>query len=188
MSNDADIDAQEFNQNLILIGCILRPHGTTGEVVMLPSGAEPAQLRQLVAKDFFLQLKSLQNWLRFSLLNIRFHKGMALLKFKGVDSLTVAEKLRGAKVYINELDRPPLSDDEYYYDQLIGLNVIDIKTGETIGKVSDIVYGIGTENLELEINDKHILLPLHKNFIIEINVSDHYLKVSLPDGLMDVYG
>lgn len=187
MSNDADIGAQEYNQNLILIGSILRPHGTRGEVVMFPTGAEPAQLQQLVAKDFFLQLKSHQTWFKFSLLNIRFHKGMALLKFKELDSLTAAEKLRGAKVYINEADRPPLADDEYYYDQLIGLKVIDGKTGEIIGTVRDIVYGTGTENLELEIEGKYILLPLHKNFIIEINLPQGYVKLVLPDGLIDVY-
>ncbi|MCD6385358.1 16S rRNA processing protein RimM, partial [Candidatus Sumerlaeota bacterium] len=160
MSNCSKDDYQHVRKSNVLIGRILRPHGTKGEVRLLLLGIEPAQLERLVTKEFFLLLPDKTTYLRLSLESVRFHKGVGLLKFSGIDSISDAEKLREAEVFISENDRPTLNEDEYYYDQLVGLKVLDAESGEEIGIVSAIVYGKGSESLELELSGTRVLLPI----------------------------
>lgn len=187
MSNHSQHDYQHVRKSNVLIGRILRPHGIKGEVRFLLLEIEPAQLERLVTKDLFLLLSDKKTCLRLSLESVRFHKGMGLLKFSGIDTIDDAEKLRGAEVLISEDDRPALEEDEYYYDQLVGLRVRDAESGKELGVVSAIIYGVGTENLELDISGTRVLLPFVGQFIQEINIEQGFISVRIPPGLIETY-
>jgi 16S rRNA processing protein RimM len=50
----------------------------------------------------------------------------------------VAEALKGAAVYIPQSRFPALSEDEFYWAELIGLEVENLQ-GESLGKVADMM-------------------------------------------------
>ena len=73
------------------------------------------------------------------------------------------------KVYAHEDDVPPLGDDEYYIDSLVGLKVYNTKD-EYLGEVSDIIEIPSGFILEIiDENDSRFLLPFVDEFVKKIN-------------------
>ena len=70
-----------------------------------------------------------------------FHKGMVVLKFAGVDSISDAEKLVGCEIQIPRSERAALGRDEFYVSDLVGCTVTD--SGREIGRVKDVQFGSG---------------------------------------------
>ncbi len=57
------------------------------------------------------------------------HDGTLVFKFGGVDSITDAEKLRGAEVQVPLADRIALEPGEYFHSDLIGCEVRERGSG-----------------------------------------------------------
>ena len=150
--------------------------------VIMELKVAPEDVGKVIGKWF---AHNTRGWINLE--SVRFHKGVGLLKFSGIDSISDAEKLREAEVFISENDRPTLNEDEYYYDQLVGLKVLDAESGEEIGIVSAIVYGKGSESLELDLSGTRVLLPIVEQFIQEINIDEGVISVRIPPGLIETY-
>ena len=65
------------------------------------------------------------------------HKNIALVKFKGVDSIEQAETMRGNLLYIYR-DDAKLRDGQYFIDEIIGCKVYDGITDEYYGILNDV--------------------------------------------------
>lgn len=62
------------------------------------------------------------------------------LRFRQHHTRTAAETLRGHELTIDAADRRPLEEDEFWPEELIGLEVIDLD-GSSIGTVEGLVEG-----------------------------------------------
>ena len=111
------------------------------------------------------------------------HDGRLIVKIRGVDSMTDAEKLRGWQVCVPLAERAPLEEGEYYFDDLIGCAVWDRKSGEGIGTVTSWSELGGGAMLEI---DRDWLLPFVKAICIDIDVAGRRIGVDLPPGLREV--
>jgi len=78
-------------------------------------------------------------------------KGLYAVEVEGVEDRDSAEALRGCKLFVEKTDRPYLESDEFYVQDLIGMEVFNQLTGEILGKVSDIIPA-GNDLLEVETN------------------------------------
>jgi len=78
-------------------------------------------------------------------------KGLYAVEVEGVEDRDGAEALRGCKLFVEKGDRPYLEPDEFYVQDLIGMEVFNQLTGEILGKVSDIIAA-GNDLLEVETN------------------------------------
>ncbi len=65
--------------------------------------------------------------------NTWMHGDHLIFKFKGVDTISDAEKLAGAEVAIPFEQRAELDEDEVYQSDLIGCEVFDA-TGRSLGR------------------------------------------------------
>src|ERR1700731_2423681 len=74
-----------------------------------------------------------------------FHKGMVVLKFAGVDSISDAEMLVGSEIQIPRSERAALGSDEFYVSDVIGCTVIALgrESGRVVGRVRDVQFGSG---------------------------------------------
>ncbi|WP_051908402.1 ribosome maturation factor RimM [Candidatus Odyssella acanthamoebae] len=71
------------------------------------------------------------------------HNDLLVVTIDGVSSRDDAESLRGTKLYVDRSELPETDDNEFYYEDLVGLNVID-QSGEDIGTVLAVQnYGAG---------------------------------------------
>ena len=118
----------------------------------------------------------------------RLHKNFNLLHFKGKDNINAVEKFKGfdLKVAGTEREADELDENEFYYDDIIGLEVYT--TDETyLGKVREItslpsndVWAIQRPN-----KGKDILIPYIEDIVLEIDLDDNRVVIDPMDGLID---
>lgn len=181
------LDYHHIKHKIALIGKVLRPHGTKGEVKVLPYSNSPEDLFKLETKEFFLLIHREERVIKTTLEANRPLKNIILFKFKEFNSLAELAPLKGAEIGVQPEARWGLPEDHYYHDQLIGLDVVDVNSAESLGVIKDIVYGGGNDLLALDYEGKEVLIPAAKGCIVEVNLAQGYVKVNLPEGLLDIF-
>lgn len=112
-----------------------------------------------------------------------FHNGGLILKFRGVDSITEAERLSGAEVRVPAAERVALDPGEYFQSDLIGCEVVDRATGGPLGRVTAWDDGGASGLLVLE---DGLLIPFARAICVEIDTARRRIAVDLPEGLRDL--
>jgi len=122
-----------------------------------------------------------------------FHKGMVVLKFAGVDSISDAETLVGSEIQIPRSERAALGSDEFYVSDLIGCTVTDSgrEIGRVVGRVRDVQFGSGEAPLLVIEGDvvsgkKEYLVPFAAAYIEKIALEQKRLEMKLPEGLLEL--
>lgn len=117
--------------------------------------------------------------------NVRLQKNMVILKIAGIDDRNAAEAAKGRDVFITEDDLPELEEGEFYVRDLIGMTVIE--EGNVLGKVKDVIQNTAQDVFEIEReNGKQLLIPRVDEFVLDIDLDTREIKVSLPDGLLEL--
>ncbi len=86
------------------------------------------------------------------------------------------------EVRIPASQRISLDDGEYFESDLVGCEVIDRRTGESMGKVS--AWDDGGGSGLLVVGD--LLIPFARSICVEINPAEKRIAVELPEGLKDL--
>ncbi|MDX2083273.1 MAG: ribosome maturation factor RimM [Rickettsiales bacterium] len=148
----------------ILIAKVISAFGIKGEVKIINYCQEPLQLEKYPlfdAKGNSLQLK-ISNKNKTAIGSNSSGAPIFIAKITGVDDRNNAEKIRGTEIFINRQDLKQTSEDEFYYADLIGLDVVD-KNTKKIGKVIDVQdFGAGGM-LEIEFDEEFRKSDLGKN-------------------------
>src|SRR6478735_2085128 len=69
------------------------------------------------------------------------HKGLLVLKFAGVDSMSEAETLIGSELQVPRTQRAELEPGWNYVRDMVGCTVFD--QGTEIGRIEDVQFGAG---------------------------------------------
>ena len=115
---------------------------------------------------------------------VKYHKNMVLLKFKGIDRVEDAELLRNSYLEVDRENAIELQEGEYFIADLIGLNIFT-EEGENLGKLDDI-YNTGSNDIYVVKTEegKQLLLPAISEVIKEINIKESKIVVHLLEGLI----
>jgi 16S rRNA processing protein RimM len=114
------------------------------------------------------------------------HRGQLVFKFRGIDSITEAERLERSEVRVPLEQRAPLEAGEYYESDLVGCEVLERSTGERIGTVEAFLQGGGPALLEVGTAGEALLIPFARAICVEIDVAARRILVDLPDGLKEL--
>ena len=104
-----------------------------------------------------------------------------------------AAELTNHPLYVLTSDNIIIEDDTdgddqgLYASDLIGFTVIDDDTQQTVGEITDI--DDSTENVLFIISTPSsatVYLPVADEFITEIDTDSHILRMSLPEGILDL--
>lgn len=123
---------------LILLGVFGAPQGVRGEVRVKSLTADPGAI------GAYGPLTDKGRARTFVFESLRMLKDdMLVARLAGVSTRTAAEALKGAEIFARRDQLPPPGDDEFYYDDLIGLEAVDAE-GAPIGRVVSLMnYGAG---------------------------------------------
>lgn len=109
-------------------------------------------------------------------------KDIVLVCFAGVEDRTSAEALRGEILTIDAGDRRPLEPDEFWPDQLVGLDVRD-PAGGALGIVEAVDDSTAQPRLLIRTSTRQLQVPLVDRLVPEIRIAAGYLVVAPIDGL-----
>jgi len=114
------------------------------------------------------------------------HKGLLVLKFAGVDSISEAEALVGCELQVPRSQRSKLQAGWNYVSDLVGCAVLD--AGREIGRIEDVQFGAGEAPL-LIVRDaaKRLLeVPFAEAYLDGVDVERKQVRMKLPEGLLEV--
>lgn len=165
------------------IGRVAKVHGLRGEVNVVLDVDYPEDYEGL--EHIFLEQKG--RLVPFFLEHFVLQPGgKALVKFEDLDSLDQVEPLVGLEIFLPLSELPQLEDDQYYFHELIGFEVIDENLG-LIGPV-EIIYDLETQDLlGVTHQGKEVLIPIQDGIILRVDKAAKKVYCQLPEGLLDIY-
>jgi len=167
---------------MIRIGKIVATHGLNGSVVMT----------HVVGNSTWLKKKQV--------LMVEMHKGSQIpyfvanvkaandkeyiIEFEDINKIEAAKKLVTKHIYVDE---SILSDFAKQSPLLwIGFNLVDKEKGE-IGHIDDVVKSGNQWLAKLTYMNTEVLVPLIEQFVDEVDVKGRTIRMTLPEGLLEVY-
>jgi 16S rRNA processing protein RimM len=161
---------------------VIRPHGLEG-VLRVQSYAE-TENSFIEAGSVFL--KTAENETReFPVVSARSHKTIVLLELGGLDSIEAAESFRGADVYVLRDALKIEHEDEFFWFELIGLEV-NLASGERIGTLARIMPTGGHDVYVVQTDGKDLLIPGTREVIEEIDLEQNRMTIAHMEDLLDL--
>ena len=164
--------------NEIKIGTILRPHGIKGEVVIRFDRENPEKVMDL---PFILIEKEIDV---FEIDGFRAHKKQFILKLRGIDHISQAESLRGRVVSVDSWPEEELKEDEYFVEDLMGIEVID-ESDRSIGHLKEIISSPANEIYIIEGPFGQVLIPAVSAFILDVSITKRQMRVRILEGMVN---
>lgn len=123
------------------VGRIADAWGIKGWFKVLPFSADAEVL--LSARQWFLQpsecgARTFTGTVLLPVKQAREHSGSIVATAEAVADRTAAEALKGARIFVSRAEFPKAAEDEYYWVDLLGLDVIN-REGLALGQVKDLM-------------------------------------------------
>jgi 16S rRNA processing protein RimM len=140
-----NLKASALPDDSVEVGRILDAWGVKGWLKILPHSSDPEAL--FSAKSWFLQapdakfrpgFNAFTGTVTLAVDEAKTHSGSVVAKIDGLDDRNDAEALRGCRIFLPRSAFPKASKDEYYWVDLIGLNVVN-REGIALGCVRDLM-------------------------------------------------
>ena len=155
---------------LLEIGRVVKPHGLTGEVVVVFVSNRPERL-QPGSRVSIVPTGSGGAPAQLTVVSVRPHRTCHLVCFEGVTDRDAAERLRGARLAAEPLEDPAA----LFVHELIGADVVDAD-GVGHGKVTAVEANPASDLLVV---DGVHLVPVR--FVVE--ASPGRIVVDVPEGI-----
>lgn len=105
-----------------------------------------------------------------------------LLALEGCGTREQAEQWRGAEVALPRQELEPLSKDEYYVEDCVGLEAFDSK-GQSLGVVTQVEGTRAHDILVIRDSSRELLVPMAHGFVLEVDLDRQRIVLDLPEGL-----
>jgi 16S rRNA processing protein RimM len=162
----------------VSVAVLGRPRGNRGELTAESLSSRPERFAQL------REVRLLGDGTLHHVDEVWDHQGVLVFKFRGVDSITDAEKLRGAEVQVPMAERIALDRGEYFQSDIVGCEVHERGSGRLVGRVTRFEEYGGPPLIEID--DGRMLIPFVEAICVDIRPEERRIDVELPAGLEDL--
>jgi 16S rRNA processing protein RimM len=160
-------------------GLIRRPHGVGGEALVEIYTDFPERLR--ANREVYVGEAHAPLTIRSS----RSHNDGLLLAFEGITTPEQIGLYRNQILYVTTAGRQALPEGEYYFDQLLGIDVED-EAGRSLGQLAEILEtGANDVYVVADPAGHELLLPAIPDVILSIDLERRLIRVHLLPGLVD---
>lgn len=165
----------------LYVGKIANTHGLKGEVKILAATDFPEE-RFKKGNTLFLDVDGTKQGMTIT--TYRPHKQFHLVTFKGFENINLIEKYKGLKLYVHAEHVHDLSENEYYYHEIIGCEAI--VDGESIGVIDDIFETGANDVWVIKRQGKSdALIPYIESVVKEIDVEAKRVVITPIPGMID---
>lgn len=161
-----------MGDRLIALGRFGAPQGVRGEIRLQSYTASPE------AVTGYGPLTDAGGARRFVVKLVRpLRDDMLVVRVEGVATREAAAALTGVELHVSRAQLPPPDADEFYYDDLIGLQAVT-PDGASLGRVTAVMNHGAGDILEIEGGR---LLPFTKAVVPEIDFAGGRIVVAPPE-------
>lgn len=164
------------------VGKIVKTHGLKGEVTLRIDNEQFDDVEEL---NYFL-LDINEKLIPFFIENITFHSNKSFILFQDLKTLEAASQLVGKSAYLPLDLLPEREGNDFYSHEVVDFLVVDEEKGE-LGKVQDIIEYPTQSLIQIIVNDKEILIPIHDDIIKNVDREAGKILIKAPNGLIDMY-
>lgn len=137
----ADIEPAVLPADAIEVGRIADAWGIKGWFKVLPHSADPQAL--FSSTRWYLQPsdrgpKAFEGTVLLRVRETKDHSDTVVARADGVDDRSAAEALKGCRIFIPRSSFPTADPDEYYWVDLLGLDVVN-REGVHLGRVKELL-------------------------------------------------
>jgi 16S rRNA processing protein RimM len=114
------------------------------------------------------------------------HKGLLVVKFRGVDSMNDAELLIGSELQVPSAERAELDAGWTYVSDLIGCRVLD--HAREIGRIEDVQFGAGEAPLLIVADGagRKYDVPFAEAYLEGVDIAQRQVRMNLPEGMLEL--
>lgn len=169
-------------EDCYFLGKITRRHGLNGNVILKLDTDQPELYNKL--ESIFVEINGLlvpffiekRSWSKLDSLNIFFKNTTEAL----------VDQVLGKDVYLPLSTLPPLSGKKFYYHEVKGFTITD-ENDVDCGVIDYVNDQTAQHYFNLDLNGKTVIIPLIKDWILDVDRDEKVIKMQLPEGLLDVF-
>ena len=158
---------------MIVMGVVTVPFGVKGWIRLKDFSADDRGLG--LHPVWHLSLAK-GDWIPFNLERFKIHGKGAVAKLETCDDCDSAEKLRNARIAVPRDSFPALPKGEYYWCDLIGLEMFD-RSGRSLGTVSDICSTQAHPILKVNDDQREELIPFVDPIVDKVDLDSRRIVV-----------
>ncbi len=145
--------------NSVIIGKVISTHGIHGWLSILCFAYPPENLKNYDTFIFFNNLMK-----HIDITDIKIMPKKVIIKIKDYDNITSSENILGKDIHIDKSDMPKLSEGEYYWTEIEGLEAVTSEE-KYLGMVDFIFNNGANDVLAIKRNNQYIYIALIKDNI-----------------------
>lgn len=115
----------------------------------------------------------------------RINDKIILIDFEEIKDKTEASSLIGAEVHVRRDLLGDISEDEFYAEDLVGMEVIN-SDNTSLGKVEDILETGAHDVLIVNEGVEEVMIPAVELYVLEINFETRIIRVDVPEELINI--
>lgn len=149
---------------LVIMGRVVAPYGVLGWLKIHP---DTEMLDSLLDYPTWWLGRD-QDWQALKVVGAKVHNDLLVAKLLGIDDRDAAFALKSKLIAVPRASLPKLGKDEYYWADLIGLNVKNLQNAD-FGKITD-VFATGANDVIVTSGERERLIPYIAQAILEVNL------------------
>jgi len=170
------------SEQIVLIGKIQATQGIRGQLRVIPFAGDASSISRLET----VMVKSPAGAMeRFPVVSAKAHGKRVILTLQSFDNINQVLHLVGREIYADRGALPELPSDEFYWSDLLGLQVAT-KDGEELGELVDIIETGSNDVYVVKLDGREILIPALEDVVVAVDLAAKRMTVSLPEGLLDL--
>lgn len=170
------------SDELIPVGKIIGTHGIKGQMKVHSYSGNFESLN----KARTVMLRSSNGALQeFTLKSVNANNGKFIISLTDFDGIDQVKPLLGNELCLKRHHLPKLADDEYYWNDLIGLRVVT-DDGTLLGTIAEI-FETGSSDIYVVRGDKReYLIPAIGDVVKQVDLESGTIIITPLDGLLDL--
>jgi 16S rRNA processing protein RimM len=157
-----------MGHDVLAVGRVKAPNGLKGKMWITPLGDTFNQYDRYIIGEEGSSRK---------LISLEKRKKGFVIQLEGIIDISKVEELQGQNIYVDRELLPETTDDEFYWDDLIGMKVIDIK-GRELGEIVAIIP-TGSNDVFVVDKIKQHMIPWTDNVVKEISIGTNIMTVDI---------
>lgn len=168
--------------DLKLLGKIVATHGIRGQLKVASFSGEFDTLLSLES----VVLKGKDGMMEtFPVARATVHHNRVLISLTPFTNINEVLHLVGYELYAHRDQFPPLEEGEFYWCDLIGLQVVT-ENGAAIGRLDSILPTGSHDVYVVRGADREYLIPAVEDVVVQVDLAAGTMTVSPPEGLLDL--